>query len=88
MVTQLLHYLDIIIENMVQGNVTDVINLDFAKAFDTAPHQRLLAKLESYGIEGDTLKWTIAFLLLNRTQVDKAKNIRSSVKRQRARLFF
>ena len=69
-VTQLLHYLDIIIENMVQGDVTDVIYLDFAKAFDTVPHQRLLAKLESYGIEGDTLKWINAFLS-NRTQVVK-----------------
>ena len=55
---------------MVQGDATDVIFLDFAKAFDTVPHQRLLAKLESYGIEGDPLKWINAFLS-NRTQVVK-----------------
>ena len=55
-VTQLLHYLDICIENMLRGGVTDAIYLDFAKAFDTVPHRRLIEKLKVYGIEGDILK--------------------------------
>ena len=32
------------------GDSTDVIYLDFAKAFDTVAHQRLLAKLDHSGI--------------------------------------
>ena len=42
--------------------VVDVICLDFAKAFDTVPHSRLLDKLRSYGINGNTLKWIEASL--------------------------
>ena len=34
----------------------DVILLDFAKAFDSVPHQRLLANLKGYGIGGNLLK--------------------------------
>ena len=36
---------------------TDVIIMDFAKAFDKVPHRRLLYKLNLYGIRGSTYKW-------------------------------
>ena len=65
--TQLLVYLDICTRAIVDNNVIDVIYLDFWKAFDTVPHQRLLGKLESYGIKGNILKWIKAFLV-GRTQ--------------------
>ena len=51
--------------NQGQGQI-DVILLDFSKAFDTVPHQRLLHKLKSYGITHHTLNWINAFLT-NRT---------------------
>jgi hypothetical protein len=41
--------------------------MDFAKAFDKVPHQRLLYKLKFYGIKNQTLNWISAFLS-NRTQ--------------------
>ena len=41
--------------------------MDFAKAFDKVPHQRLLCKLKFYGIKNQTLTWISAFLS-NRTQ--------------------
>jgi len=44
-----------------------VLFLDFAKAFDTVPHQRLLAKLQYYGITGRTHHW-ISQWLTNRMQ--------------------
>ncbi len=46
---------------------TDVIVMDFAKAFDKVPHKRLLYKLEYYGIKSNTLKW-IGDFLHDRTQ--------------------
>ena len=36
--------------------------LDFAKAFDSVPHHRLLLKLQSLGVSGDLLYWTKCFL--------------------------
>ena len=36
--------------------------LDFAKAFDTVAHERLLAKIHSYGITGSLYKWIESFL--------------------------
>ena len=51
----------------------DVIYLDFKKAFDSVPHERLLLKLEGYGISGCILKWIRSFLE-NRTQKVKIGN--------------
>ena len=41
---------------------TDVIIMDFAKAFDKIPHRRLLYKLDYYGIRGSTHKWISSWL--------------------------
>ena len=45
------------------GNATDVVFLDFAKAFDSVPHERLLYKLEQFGIVGSLLMWFRNFLV-------------------------
>ena len=39
-----------------------MIYLDFAKAFDTVPHKRLIHKLRAYGIRGKVLRWITNFL--------------------------
>ena len=65
--TQLLecHYnLSIALENNI---VTDVILINFNKAFDIVPHNKLVHKLESFGVRMPTLKWILVFLL-NRFQ--------------------
>ena len=56
---------------------TDVILLDFSKAFDSVPHQRLLLKLDYYGICGKTAAWIKAFLN-NRSQVVSVNGSHSS----------
>ena len=40
----------------------DLAILDFSKAFDKVPHKRLLAKLDYYGLRGQTNQWFTSFL--------------------------
>ena len=47
----------------------DIVYLDFAKAFDTVPHQRLIKKLSSYGIGGNVLARITDFLSGRRQRV-------------------
>ena len=49
------------------GEATDVIYLDYAKAFNSVIHSKLLHKLYAYGIRNDLLKWFENFLS-SRTQ--------------------
>jgi len=49
------------------GGQVDAIYTDFAKAFDTVPHRRLLSKLKSYNINQRLLLWIQDFLC-NRKQ--------------------
>jgi hypothetical protein len=59
----------------------DAILLDFSKAFDKVPHERLAAKLHHYGVRGNTLSWIKSFLA-NRDQeviLDGAKSNSSPV---------
>ena len=50
-----------------QRGTVHCLLLDFAKAFDSVPHERLLLKLSSLGIHGDILKW-LRFFLTQRKQ--------------------
>ena len=47
---------------MNEGRSSDVIYLDFAKAFDKVPHQRLLVKLRAHGVDGVLLTWIGSWL--------------------------
>ena len=55
----------------------DEVFLDFAKAFDKVPHQRLLYKLKKLGITGTILTWVESFLN-KRSQRVKVSNSLSS----------
>ena len=46
-----------------QGHQTDLILLDFSKAFDKVSHTKLLFKLHQHGITQNNLSWIKAFLL-------------------------
>ena len=51
-----------------EGGEIDVIYMDFMKAFDTVPHQRLIEKMKSYGLSPEILNWVNSFLS-NRKQM-------------------
>ena len=40
---------------------TDLISMDFGKAFDTVPHQRLMYKLQWYGVHGKVHNGSVNF---------------------------
>ena len=66
-VLQLLKIMDDWTAQLDSGGQVDVIYTDFAKAFDTVPHQRLLLKIKTYNIDTDLLPWITDFLC-NRKQ--------------------
>jgi hypothetical protein len=60
--TQLLDALSNWLESADEHLSTDVVYLDFQKAFDSVPHTRLMNKLGAYGIGGKLYKWIESFL--------------------------
>ena len=60
--TNLLHCMEEITKILDDGDVADVLYLDFAKAFDKVPHQRLICKMKSLNIAGEIIAWIQAWL--------------------------
>jgi Reverse transcriptase (RNA-dependent DNA polymerase)/Endonuclease-reverse transcriptase len=60
--SNLLCFLEKVTAAMDNGDSVDVVYLDFAKAFDTVPHERLKKKLKAHGIRGTLLNWIAAWL--------------------------
>ena len=60
--TNLLEFLEIVTRSIDEGKNMDIIFLDFAKAFDKVPKERLLAKLAAHGIGGQVLLWVRSWL--------------------------
>ena len=65
--TNMLCFLEEITKWIDVGSPVDIIYLDFQKAFDKVPHQRLLLKLKAHGI-GDSITDWIAQWLTDRRQ--------------------
>ena len=55
--TQLIEFVDDISKNLQEGRQTDILTMDFAKAFDKVNHSLLIHKLRYYGIDGKTTRW-------------------------------
>lgn len=67
--TNLLEALNVITEAQMHGIPVDVLFLDYQKAFDTVPHERLIRQVESFGITDKALEWIRAFLSNRRQRV-------------------
>ena len=53
---QLLDVMKDWVNAMDEGHPTDIVYLDYRKVFDSVPHERLLNKLEAYGIKSEIHK--------------------------------
>ena len=60
--TNLLSFFSEVYEAVDKDKAYDVVYLDFSKAFDRVPHERLIRKVEAHGIRGGLLKWIKAWL--------------------------
>ena len=75
--TNLLEVLNVWSEALMHGIPVDVLYLDFSKAFDSVPHQRLMKVINSFGITGKASGWIKSFLS-NRTQKVRVNGSESS----------
>ena len=76
--TQLLHHVEDILNDLNADVNADILYLDFSKAFDKVDHAILLKKLNLYGIQGKVHRWLSNFLS-GRTQHAVIDGVRSNV---------
>ena len=76
--TQLICTIDDLAKNFDRNLITDIIILDFSKAFDCVNHRKLVYKIRNYGIHDQVLNWITSFLE-NRTQVVEVENELSNI---------
>ena len=60
--TNLLCFFEEITKWVDDGSPVDVVYLDFQKAFDKVPHQRLLRKLKAHDIGNDVINWIYIYI--------------------------
>ena len=56
--TQLIEFTEDMLRGMKNGKQSDVVVMDFAKAFNKVSHSRLLYTLHMYGIDPETCRWS------------------------------
>lgn len=80
--SNLLEYVNFIVESISQGGQVDTIFTDFSKAFDKVSHNLLIQDLEKVGVKGSYKSWFHTYLT-DRTQFvmigsTKSKDIKPS----------
>ena len=61
--TQLITAIEELAKALDHGKQSDLIIMDFSKAFDVVPHRRLINKLDYYGIRGHLKRWLTNWLI-------------------------
>ena len=67
--TNLLCFFKEITKWVDEGSPVDIIYLDFQKAFDKVPHQRLMLKLKSHGMGNSIINWIEQWITDRRQRV-------------------
>jgi hypothetical protein len=65
--TNLVEFMDFVTKEVDEGKPVDIFYLDFAKAFDKVPRQRLVKKMRAKGLDPGVVTW-IENWLTDRTQ--------------------
>ena len=60
---QLIELVEDLTRSLSQGKQTDLVLLDFSKAFDKVNHLKLLYKLQMHGVQVKVLSWIQSFLI-------------------------
>ena len=68
-ITNLIGYVNFIINAIGKGSEVHAIYTDFSKAFDKVNHYILIQKLQAYGIAGNLLEWFKSYLSERTQQV-------------------
>ena len=55
--SSLVEFMDKVTKAVDEGKSVDIFYLDFAKAFDKVPRQRLVKKLNAKGVHGKAVRW-------------------------------
>ena len=55
--TNLVEFFEDVTSSVDNGKPVDVVYLDFQKAFDKVPHQRLLHKIKMHSVTGNVFAW-------------------------------
>ena len=66
--SQLMLTMHDIVQNFDSKQETDMVILEFSKAFDTVPHKKLLFKHSKYGITCNINEWIQSFLVRRNQQ--------------------
>ena len=67
--TNLLEFMEFVTDTYDDGSSLDLIYLDFSKAFDKVPHEKLMKKAKAIGISGNLLRWIEQWLTGRRQRV-------------------
>jgi hypothetical protein len=60
--SNLVEFMDFVTEAVDKGNSVDIFYLDFSKAFDKVPHNRLAEKMKAKGIAAGVVRWIESWL--------------------------
>ena len=67
--TNILSFMESVTQHVDEGSPVDIVYLDFAKAFDKVPYERLFRKLEAHGVTCSVLNWIRNWLSSRRQKV-------------------
>ena len=67
--TNLLEFYDKVTRYLDGNKSVDAVYLDFRKAFDLVPHEKLIAKMKHFGVDGRLLAWVANWLSERRQRV-------------------
>ena len=77
--TALLHILDEILRSMNRNEITVMTLLDYSKAFDTANHRLIIAKLKALGLKDSACLWISSYLHDRSQKVSTSKGVSKDI---------